>query len=270
MKLSYRQYPILRFADKQIVKEYGYSVYIRDYIQNPKNEEERYINEVSKLLYLDGMLTNKPIYISAVSFTERVCDFAEKAQNKDSGDEGDSFYTKDGVLYMRTDFVEELEECIIITPSNLIEVHHKDQGKHYFIGFSKDGVLLGYCMLENEKEHIYYDRKDGSIASTIEKGVIFTQIFKNYGEVELIFVESGTKKKADNVDRGKVINELGVNATLLDSRWFREIIRTESFKVSGHFRLQPYKNEKGEWTKKLIYINEFEKHGYHRRAKIEA
>lgn len=27
--------------------------------------------------------------------------------------------------------------------------------------------------------------------------------------------------------------------------------------------------DKGEWTKELIYINEFEKRGYHRQAKIE-
>lgn len=32
--------------------------------------------------------------------------------------------------------------------------------------------------------------------------------------------------------------------------------------------LQPKKNDKGEWIKELIYINEFEKHGYHRQAKI--
>jgi len=34
----------------------------------------------------------------------------------------------------------------------------------------------------------------------------------------------------------------------------------DGFKVQGHFRSQPYKNEKGEWTRKIIYIEEYKKH----------
>ena len=68
-------------------------------------------------------------------------------------------------------------------------------------------------------------------------------------------------------DKSDVIeNKSGLRIKYIDSRWLREIIRTEGFKVRGHFRLQPMKDEDGEWTRKLIYINEFEKHGYHRRA----
>ncbi len=37
--------------------------------------------------------------------------------------------------------------------------------------------------------------------------------------------------------------------------------------MSGHFRLQNVK-ENGEWTKRLIYINPYAKHGYHRLAPI--
>ena len=64
-------------------------------------------------------------------------------------------------------------------------------------------------------------------------------LFKKYASVELVTVEAGKKKKVDGVDNGKVLNEMGVDVTLLDSSWFREIIRNEGFKVRGHFRLQP-------------------------------
>ena len=51
------------------------------------------------------------------------------------------------------------------------------------------------------------------------------------------------------------------------SNWFTTICRDEEFGVSGHFRLQP-KKVNGEWTKELIYIQPYVKHGYHRTADI--
>jgi hypothetical protein len=66
----------------------------------------------------------------------------------------------------------------------------------------------------------------------------------------------------------KAVNETGIDVKVLDSRWFTTICRDEGFLVSGHFRLQPCKDEQGEWTRKLIYINPYAKHGYHRLAPI--
>lgn len=60
-----------------------------------------------------------------------------------------------------------------------------------------------------------------------------------------------------------------VPMTIMDCRWFREISSDKEFLVSGHFRLQPYKDESGVWDKKLIYIDEYVKHGYHRKAGIQ-
>lgn len=89
--------------------------------------------------------------------------------------------------------------------------------------------------------------------------------FLKYADVEVINVYGNQRKMLP--DKSDVIeNKSGVRVQYIDSRWIREIIRLEGFKVRGHFRLQPIKDEDGEWTRKLIYINEFEKHGYHRRA----
>ena len=89
--------------------------------------------------------------------------------------------------------------------------------------------------------------------------------FLKYADVEVINVYGNQRKQLP--DKSDIIeNKSGVRVQYIDSRWIREIIRLEGFKVRGHFRLQPIKDEEGEWTRKLIYINEFEKHGYHRRA----
>ena len=90
-------------------------------------------------------------------------------------------------------------------------------------------------------------------------------LFLKYADVEVISIYGNQRKTLP--DKSDVVeNKSGVRVQYIDSRWVREIIRAEGFKVRGHFRLQPIKDEEGEWTRKLIYINEFEKHGYHRRA----
>lgn len=52
----------------------------------------------------------------------------------------------------------------------------------------------------------------------------------------------------------------------VDSLW-RQRINASGFKVSGHFRLQPIGENRRD--RKLIWIEEYQKHGYNRRATIE-
>jgi len=83
--------------------------------------------------------------------------------------------------------------------------------------------------------------------------------FKKYAEVET--KELKPHSKLNDIDC-KYINDTGLNITWLDSKWFTTLVKSDAFTVRGHFRLQPYKNEKHEWTHKLIWISEFEKSGY--------
>lgn len=64
---------------------------------------------------------------------------------------------------------------------------------------------------------------------------------------------------------GKIINELPVPITIVDSKWNITSIRTEGFEVCGHFRLQPF--GPGLKQTRVIFIEPFEKHGYKRHAK---
>ena len=63
----------------------------------------------------------------------------------------------------------------------------------------------------------------------------------------------------------QTVIEPGLDYFLFDSKWYTEISNDESFQVSGHFRLQPY----GDGTRRLIWINEYTKNGYHRKATID-
>ena len=78
-------------------------------------------------------------------------------------------------------------------------------------------------------------------------------------------VSTSIKKEIKKKKKTMIITESGLDYYLFDSKWYTEISNNESFQVSGHFRLQPY----GDGTKKLIWINEFTKNGYHRKATID-
>ena len=87
---------------------------------------------------------------------------------------------------------------------------------------------------------------------------IVLSMFKSYAEVETKTLFAKTKKKeSDN----KYVNDTDLNLTFIDSKWFTNIVKSEGFSVRGHFRLQP-KKKNGEWTKELIWVNEFNKLGY--------
>jgi len=85
-------------------------------------------------------------------------------------------------------------------------------------------------------------------------------LFMKYVDLETKFVNGGRKDHHAGV---KYVNDTKRKIEILDSHWFTTIVRSEGFEVTGHFRLQPYKD-----GKKLIWIEKFDKKGYTRTAKI--
>lgn len=73
-------------------------------------------------------------------------------------------------------------------------------------------------------------------------------------------------KKSANMNATRFLNNSKLNITFCDSLW-KQRINTDGFKVRGHFRLQPV--GEGRKDRKLIWIEEFEKKGYNRKATVE-
>ncbi len=94
--------------------------------------------------------------------------------------------------------------------------------------------------------------------------IIVLKMFKTYAEVETKIIPPNSRIKDINC---KHINDTKFQLTYLDSKWFTNLIKSDAFTVSGHFRLQP-KKKNDEWTKELIWISEFEKTGYNSPARI--
>jgi hypothetical protein len=79
--------------------------------------------------------------------------------------------------------------------------------------------------------------------------------------LEIEELPAGQKIKGIECNYEKCVSEIGVPIKIINSLWFTNLVKSDGFKVRGHFRLQPKKKD-GEWTKELVWINEFQKTGY--------
>lgn len=184
-----------------------------------------------------------------------------------------------------TDQAKDLWSGVVDKPSCGILIHNKvlmfyniiDKHNRDYMITNEDGTLICCSTFDTETGQMkmfatdYADNMGKDVKDTaFDVGTILLSnfsmiiLFKKYAKCEILYVNRKSKIK-DNKDRH--LNGLDIDISILDCTWFTTIVRSEGFKVRGHFRLQPKKID-GEWTKELIYINEFEKHGYTKTAKI--
>jgi len=168
---------------------------------------------------------------------------------------------------------------------------HKQFGTIVY-GFGEDTLYVwlfrdvdGYSLLYN---YFYFTSTSDNVRHvhgwpTLDKDEIYSCVanllitylaVKKYAEVEIILVPAKGKLFVEYEIQGykhreKVLNESGQEVIIMDSRWFVKIINDNDIFVRGFFRMQRYKNDDGEWVKKLIFVDSFIRHGYHRNAKIE-
>lgn len=97
--------------------------------------------------------------------------------------------------------------------------------------------------------------------------LVLLLLMEKYAKLEkkIIMPKATVRLNPKLLETSRNMTEFPINYRT--STWFTTICRDEEFGVSGHFRLQP-KKINGEWTKELIYIQPYVKHGYHRTADI--
>lgn len=129
-----------------------------------------------------------------------------------------------------------------------------------------EGDVVDYFIPKNTlitySEEAYKNCSPIQRALTLFLGVLS---YKKYGETQTILIAAGFKRQVPEEGDEILVNKAPFPISHLDSSWFRTIIRTEGFKVRGHFRLQPC--GVGRKERELIYIQPYEKHGYTRTAK---
>jgi len=106
---------------------------------------------------------------------------------------------------------------------------------------------------------------DGRNIINYKKSVFVIQLltYLIFGDITEKFLKP---KMSVNINLNRFLNNSKLGITFCDTLW-KQRINTEGFKVRGHFRLQPV--GEGRQKRKLIWIEEFDKKGYHRRATVE-
>jgi hypothetical protein len=94
--------------------------------------------------------------------------------------------------------------------------------------------------------------------------IVSFHILKKYSQVETKILEPHSKVKAFNC---KYYNDTDHQIEIMDSTWFTTLVKSDEFKVRGHFRFQACGQAFKD--KKLIWIKDFKKEGYTRKARKE-
>ena len=109
------------------------------------------------------------------------------------------------------------------------------------------------------------DGANYELTNSMFTNAVLFELFKRYAEVQIKVL---APKINAELFRCKYYNETDHSIEIMDSTWFTELIISESFNVRGHFRLQPYGT--GLKERKLVWITDFKKKGYTRKAKMES
>lgn len=173
--------------------------------------------------------------------------------------EGNAIYLDEGkslICDAFEDYDEEQRPLGTSSWHDFVNMEYKEP-----IPEKKEGSLADLLHLDEAFYKISNDDEVNKTVMGMFDCVLVFHLFKKYAPIEELVSVHARRERAD-VPQIKSSQ----NIDFLDCSWYTTIVRNQGFNVRGHFRLQPC--GVGKKDKKLIYIHEFQKHGYVRRARI--
>lgn len=250
MRLNENTYPSYICLEKQ---NFGSLQIDQMFGESLLNTTDKFYNFISSLKFTYNQVANK--YYLTKTFKDAILVAAPKI-DKDSHIH---IPTDCGIIFTDTGFTIYLSNP---TDKRL---------KLLCFGFTRD-TLTTYGYIDN-------DMKFGGIACSLKDGKPYNDVdvlaqyldstllalyFIHNCEIESKIIKPKEKYRNNG---SKYFNESKSDITILDCRWFTDLIRDTPFKVKGHFRWQAHGEKRGK--RKLIWISDFEKSGYTRKAQKE-
>lgn len=106
------------------------------------------------------------------------------------------------------------------------------------------------------------------LLSVALSAILSAELFINFAQIETKVMKPNTQIWDERMVNAIYNNKTRSDITVIDSTWYTNLVSSGAFKVRGHFRLQPYGPEMKQ--RRLQWISDYEKEGYHRKAKILA
>jgi hypothetical protein len=255
MKIPYYKYPLVEHKTRQ--EGLNNDLFrMALYSKLMKSEYDRgYFAEYRK--FIDELADTKDLktYLIAETVSNYLFQHAEPIMNK---------------LW---DFIPEMKEqtgCILWRDWTYFFKKFDDEGQGVIMYFIAQGVQgeVGVIIKEPEVKGMV---RGNPPDETKAKGVGFMLSglflpFLEFAESETKIINAKTGHRA-KIGKEKYVTDIPYDIEIVDSNWFTTSIRTEGFGVTGHFRLQPV--GEARQGRKLIWIADFQKHGYTKRAKVD-
>jgi len=256
MKIDKERFPAL-FDDEIVIRKYKH---ILDPIHISKFKD---IIEMSKTVVtylakpiIDPMLTSyKKLIPHRKELTDscRALVYMSKAGNP---------HVLQYVLLVEEDRIDIMGQIHFIVPNS------HDFGILFSIYIDRQNTDLIQFRSRPEVPPIIKIETHDEILSVALSAIISAELFINFAEVETKVMKPNAQIWDERMVNAIYNNKTRNNITVIDSTWYQNLVSSGAFKVRGHFRFQPY--GPGSSKRKLTWINDFEKEGYTRKAKINA
>lgn len=234
MKISYKSIPVIKMLEKDDANHIGV---FKDDSFNFLSIKDSYIDWIAK--------NNKDILKNAKVVSNTFYDTAMNYRLKLA-----KVIAKNGCV--------DLGECGAYIFKDYSYIYQIRNGKGYSSIHFK-GILVYFKVEDNL---LFQSKRMTKYIPYILAALNIIAFFEKYADIEIKEVISGGRLKGK---KEKYTNDTKSDVKILDSTWFTTLVKSEAFKVRGHFRLQPYGI--GLKKQKLIWINDFEKEGYVRKHK---
>jgi hypothetical protein len=257
MKIGYRNYPILEKLHNESLGKLpiltGDIIYFETHYKEFSDRWKMKANCFKKEINV----ISEPFFKAVIDTQPQLTDLLKDIIVNDIGDfvvEGCYIY-KDFVYMMYYEAIKGSEDMELF-----LYIFHKDGTPiaNYVDSCQYDIYQEGFISSFTHQTRKQDKDKKEWLYESINLVWLF-RMFKTYAQVETKIVNAKSKSKTNTE---KYLNDTDMNLTFLDSKWFTNLVRSDGFSVRGHFRLQPKKNKDGQWTRELIWINQFQKSGY--------
>jgi hypothetical protein len=241
MKISYRTHPILGLIDGQ---KHGVNI---DHNADVPKLARGLVHVLDK--YKDQLKKN--IIIVSDAFSEAAFSGLDKMIDNELFKELDNEIC--GVMLFKN--------LSVIYDARRVVVNNAGAWNFNIIGFYASDCLSTFVWKDIAEYTTESDKSAIEVGKSLWHFVQMILMFKKFADVETKFLPAQQKTKGIDC---KYVNETNSNITYLTSHYIQNLYVQGAFKVRGHWRLQPC----GQAFKdrKMIWIKDFEKHGYTRQA----
>lgn len=264
---SYKNNPVIHAIETKSILDGGLGVISKDDFDDKKDDIINVWTKLSDSFGQNIQYISSPFYEAFKLAQEKLLllpDLAERI----SGSSGTLIIGKYTFCYninFATISAQSLQCFFVFNSNALVAFYHYDLSE--VRNFSREEIV------EHLNRHIPFNMfekwwfcksvknqfvKDDETCRGYYLGKIWLLLnFIKYATVETKHLPYGQKVKFVDC---KYRNDTKSNITILNSTWFTNLVKSDAFKVRGHFRLQAC--GEGLKERKLIWINEFQKEGY--------